>query len=478
MFRKIINPIVLIPLGLFFTTFQSFSSPKKDYIDEILEEKKEIIVIDYEKIENFVMSNNQELKSLQEKVNASNFNLLSKVAKRYPKIDFQVNGIPKYVVGRNYNSNAQTTKTSQFSVNPSLNLRLDLIDPIRGSEIKIAKDNYQIAKNNYDIKSKDLVKEAKARYHLYQKSAQDIKNKESALKLSIRSLNDAKTKLDAGIGTKFEVLEADTQLSRDKQLLNETQIQHQINQISLKEILNISDNFITRKDQSLIGFWSYGLNKNIKNGLEKNLSLKNSFLQKIIKERQAKNYLNSTKPNIYISNSLSSTFSKGDSLATQIDPKESGSSYSNTISLNLTWNFFNGGQNQKSYKSSSAEAKSEMYTSNNLINLLEKNISNAYLNLKINEDKILSSLKEIKSSKESLRLSRLRYDVGISTFKDVLTRQKELSNAKSKNINAIYNYNLNLDELERLTFLEISQKCLDNNNNKIKDSKSICNISR
>jgi hypothetical protein len=57
-------------------------------------------------------------------------------------------------------------------------------------------------------------------------------------------------------------------------------------------------------------------------------------------------------------------------------------------------------------------------------------------------------------------------------------RQSELSNAKSKNINAIYNYNLNLDELERLTFLELSKNCLDNNNNKNKDRESICNIQR
>ena len=103
-------------------------------------------------------------------------------------------------------------------------------------------------------------------------------------------------------------------------------------------------------------------------------------------------------------------------------------------------------------------------------------ISKAYLNLKLNEEKIISSLKEIESSKESVRLSRLRYDVGISTLKDVLIRQSELSNAKSKNINAIYNYNLNIDELERLTFLDISKNCLDNNNNK--NIEPICNIPR
>ena len=91
-------------------------------------------------------------------------------------------------------------------------------------------------------------------------------------------------------------------------------------------------------------------------------------------------------------------------------------------------------------------------------------------------EKIISTLKEIESSKESVRLSRLRYDVGISTLKDVLIRQSELSNAKSKNINAIYNYNLNLDELERLTFLDKSKNCLGSNNTKIKDKESICNL--
>ena len=148
-----------------------------------------------------------------------------------------------------------------------------------------------------------------------------------------------------------------------------------------------------------------------------------------------------------------------------------------TISLNFAWNIFDGGQNKNSYKSKIADAEAEKYGYENLKNVLTTRISKAYLNLKLNEEKILSSLKEIESSKESVRLSRLRYDVGISTLKDVLVSQSELSNAKSKNINAIYNYNLNLDELERLTFLEISNNCLDNDNT-IKQTESICNIPR
>ena len=98
--------------------------------------------------------------------------------------------------------------------------------------------------------------------------------------------------------------------------------------------------------------------------------------------------------------------------------------------------------------------------------------------MNLNQERILSSLKEISSTNESLRLARLRYDVGISTLKDVLVRQQELSNAKSKNIDAVYNYNLNLDELERLTFLEISNNCFKKESEAKNKHKSICDISQ
>jgi outer membrane protein TolC len=477
MIRRVINHILFLPLALFINPINVLSSETKEIIEINLKENSNNTLISYEDIEKIIL-NNQELKSLQNLVTSADFNLSSQIGQRYPSIDFQANGLPKYVAGKKYDSNSQTLKTSQFTANPSLNIKWDLVDPPRTSRIKIAKENLRIAKNNYEIKKKDLIQEAKMRFHKYQKSYQDILNKKFTLDLSITSLDNAKAKLDAGIGTKFEVLEAKSQLSRDKQSLNEKKFDHQINKISLKEILNIKGDFEINQEQKLIGFWKHRLNKNINEGLDKNLSLKNLLLQKSIKKSQADSFLSQNRPSVYISNTFSSTFSRGDSLSTNINPEKNGSNYTNTISLNFAWNIFNGGQNKYSYKSKIAEVQSEEFAFKNLKNILTTNISKAYLNLKLNEEKIISSLIEIESSKESVRLARLRYDVGISTLKDVLIRQNELSNAKSKNINAVYNYNLNLDELERLTFLEISKKCLDNNNNKTKDTESICNIPR
>ena len=475
--RRVINPILFFPLALSVYSINSLAGETTNYIDNVLEEKVNRPFISYQEIEKIIL-NNEELRSLQALVTSASFNLSSQIAQRYPSLDFQANGFPKYVAGKKYSSNSTTLKTSQFTANPSLNIRWDLIDPLRDSEIKIAKDNYTIAENNYEIKKKDLIQDARMRLHKYQKSYQDIQNKKFTLNLSTTSLDNAIAKMDAGIGTKFEVLEAEAQLSRDKQSLNEKKIEHEINKLSLKEILNISGDIEINKEQNIIGFWNHRLNKNINEGLDKNLSLKNLILQKSIKNSQAKSFLAQNKPKIYISNTLSSTFTKGDTLSEVIDSEESGSNYTNTISLNFAWNIFDGGQNKNSYKSKIADAESEKYAYENLKNVLTTSISKAYLNLKLNEEKIISSLKEIESSKESVRLSRLRYDVGISTLKDVLVRQSELSNAKSKNINAIYNYNLNLDELERLTFLEISKSCVNNNNNKLKEIESICNSLR
>tara|TARA_B100001989_G_scaffold182235_1_gene132401 strand:- start:46 stop:630 length:585 start_codon:yes stop_codon:yes gene_type:complete len=194
MLRRVINPFLFLPLALSFNSINVLSSETKNYIDNILEEKSNIIFIDYQEIEKIIL-NNQELKSLQNLAASARFNLSSQVAQRYPSLDFQAIGLPKYVAGKNYSSNSQTLKTSQFTANPSLNIKWDLIDPLRGSDIKIAKENYKIAKNNYEIKKKDLIQEARMRYHKYQKSYQDIKNKKFTLDLSITSLDNAQTKL-------------------------------------------------------------------------------------------------------------------------------------------------------------------------------------------------------------------------------------------------------------------------------------------
>jgi len=161
MLRRVINPFLFFPLTLSMNTFNVLSSETKNYIDNVLEEKSNITFVDHQEIEKIIL-NNQELKSLQNLVASASFNLSSQIAKRYPSLDFQANGLPKYVAGKKYNSNSPTLKTSQFTANPSLNIKWEVIAPLRGSEIKNAKTNYKIAENNYKVC--DLILDLSASY--------------------------------------------------------------------------------------------------------------------------------------------------------------------------------------------------------------------------------------------------------------------------------------------------------------------------
>jgi len=104
MLRRVINPFLFLPLALSINSINVLSSETKNYIDNVLEEKSNITFIDYQEIEKLIL-NNQELKSLQNLVGSASFNLSSQIAKRYPSLDFQANGLPKYVAGKKYNSN-------------------------------------------------------------------------------------------------------------------------------------------------------------------------------------------------------------------------------------------------------------------------------------------------------------------------------------------------------------------------------------
>ena len=125
MLRKLIRTS-LITFFLLFDSHNASLSQSRDDIKQINEKKEQENLISYSEINTIILKNNQELKSLNELVLSSKFNLNSELAKRNPSLDLTVNGLPQYQTGRTYNSNSSNTKTSQLSVNPSLQLKLDI----------------------------------------------------------------------------------------------------------------------------------------------------------------------------------------------------------------------------------------------------------------------------------------------------------------------------------------------------------------
>ena len=55
MLRRIINPILFLPLTLSINSVNVLSSETKNYIDNVLEEKSNITFVDYQEIEKLVL---------------------------------------------------------------------------------------------------------------------------------------------------------------------------------------------------------------------------------------------------------------------------------------------------------------------------------------------------------------------------------------------------------------------------------------
>ena len=240
MFKKTLYPTLIIPIFFLFFQNQIKSSDLLNEKNPYIEKKYNQKPLNINDIPEILEDNNFELKALKNMIKSASFNFTSSLGKRYPSVNLNATGLPQYVYGKTYNSSSVNTKTSQFKVNPALTIRWDLINATREPEINSAQNNLKIAINNYEIKKNDLIQEAKSRFHAYQKSFAEVNNSIFAVDLSKISLKDAQSKLEAGTGTEFDVLEAKAQLSRDIQLLEEKKTSREINKIALKEILNIN----------------------------------------------------------------------------------------------------------------------------------------------------------------------------------------------------------------------------------------------
>ena len=473
------KPIKFVIILFYFLFFDiDFINSKEFLIKKEVEYKSlRNLKIAFEDIEKLLIKNNQELLTLSKLIESSKFNLKSKLSKRYPSIDLEINGLPQFLNGQVNNNKNFNTKSSQISVNPSLSINWDIIDPQRGPEIKAAKDSLQIAKNNYEIKRKDILQEARSRFHNYQKSFEEINSAKNLLNSSILNLNHSEARLQSGLGSKLDVLEAKAQLVRDQQFLDDKKEDFFKHEMSIKEILNIKNDIQIKKDHSLVGYWPYSLKVSLENGLLNNTSLENIKFQKSLKKNESSILLNDNKPFVFISNTFSSSFARGSKLAQFIDNDEKETSYENTLSLNLSWNIFDGGESKNSSNAKLIESEAENSNFLNFSNILEKDILNSYSRLKLNKKRLVSTKKELDFTKEALRLSRLKYEAGLTNLRELISVQKDLAKSKENQISAVAIYNLNIDKLERLTGLEPSNNCYINNALIRKDYLySICNL--
>ena len=118
-----------------------------------------------------------------------------------------------------------------------------------------------------------------------------------------------------------------------------------------------------------------------------------------------------------------------------------------------------GGAAQANYRQEKQRAQANRYRFAQKRDTIRQDVEISFYELEKNNRNILTTSREVISARESLRLSRLRFQAGVTTQREVVDTQRDLTQAEVRYSNAISDYNKRLVELTRRTGLDKVATC-------------------
>ena len=428
-------------------------------------------------VENLAEVNNPSLKAIASQVDQAQSNLRAQIAAWYPTVSVSADGFPSYTGGSQRLTDKQAaadpfsgapgverktySSANRWVMAANLSAQWDLINPQRVPQISAARDQFEQAKNQYLISLRELRLQAAQAYFKLQLSDDTVRIGQESVRASLVSLRDARARFQAGVATKLEVLEAETQLARDQQLLTNALAEQSIDRRNLARLLDLPQNITPTAKEQLqpLGVWTASLQESVIAAYAFREELDNALLDISASNSQANSALGSVQPFLTIFNSLTTDRYQGSQQIIVDEPGLSGWNVLNTIGLQARWNIFDGGAARAQYRQAKQQAQENSYRFADTRDRLRFEVEESFYQLRQANRNIQTTSREVLSSRESLRLARLRFQAGVSTQREVVDNQRDLTQAEVRYATALAEYNTNLAQLRRRTGLDQVAVC-------------------
>ena len=418
--------------------------------------EKDFKAVQYQDLENIIKDSSHELKIMKTRIEEAKQILKGTTSAWSPTLNLSSTGLPQYSIGDTYNSLASNKSTDQIKGSLQATLKWDLINPSRNPQINTAKDNLENAKIAYAQKYRDLLLEAKVRFLQLQQSLQDVRIAEDSISISQAALDQSIERMESGTGTKFDVLEASTQLSKDRQLLSEKKGNQKMNEIKLVQTLNMNPKTLPSIDPKpyIIREWKTSLEDAITSAYFNRKEIDDLQLKISVNKNKSKLELAKTKPIVSIFNLFEADVAEGEANVLSPQKNNKSNSTNNIVGLQFDWKIFDGGSSKAYSKAKEAkisEIKEQILFEKSKV---RKEVEQLFAKLEKSRLNIEHSYAAILTAKESLELSLLRQQAGLGVQREVLNSQRDLTQAEITHSKAIKEYNISIVNLQILTGLE------------------------
>ncbi|MAR05937.1 MAG: RND transporter [Cyanobium sp. NAT70] len=429
--------------------------------------------------------NSPALKAAASQVDQAKSALRARIALWYPTVDFSANNFPQYFKSYSYrNPNfvpaaGQTLDddgnpveipgqnefyTRQKRLNVGVNVRWNIIDPKRVPEIAQARDLYESARDAYLIALRDLRLNSSTSYFDLQASDESVRVGQASVRASLLNLKDARARYNAGVNTKLDVLEAETQLAEDRKILTDALVGQDIARRRIAQILDLPQDITptAATPSRPLGLWEPSLQESIIAAYNYREELDQLILEISVNNSRANSSLAAIQPVLGFLNSWSASRTNGQSNRdswSAINMSDYTWGFNNATSLQLTWSLYDGGRAQAQYRQSKQAAEESAYKFANQRDQIRLEVEQSFYNLRGAIQNIKTTSSRVITSRESYRLSVLRVQAGVSTQRFVIDNQQDLTRAELQYTQAIRDYNTSLARLQRYTGLDALIAC-------------------
>ena len=445
---------------------------------------KELRPLSLAQVETLAEVNNPNLKAIASQVDQAQSNLRAQIAQWYPTIDLDAgSAFPRFSAGssrvtrevprlneddgtpvQDANGNVLTRRRSdtvngdRWDAGVALSARWGLIDPRRNPTIAAARDQFERAKYQYVIALRDLRLQAAQAYFDLQQADDQVRIGQESVRASLVSLRDSRARFQAGVATKLEVLEAETQLARDQQLLTSALATQSVKRRALATLLDLPQTVTpTAQDPSrVLGVWQPSLQESIVAAYAFREELDQIVLDISIANSQANAALADVQPFLNIFTSLGGGWSDGDITSEEI---KSRGNFDFSLGMGVNWRLFDGGAAAAQSRRNRQLAEENTFRFSQRRDAIRFDVEESFYELEKNNRNITTTAREVISARESLRLARLRFQAGVTTQREVVDNQRDLTQAEVRFSNAITDYNKRLAELRRRTGLDQILAC-------------------
>ncbi|WP_404785554.1 TolC family protein [Altericista sp. CCNU0014] len=316
----------------------------------------------------------------------------------------------------------------------------------RSASIRSAEAALRSSEKAYQTQLRQVRLDVANDYYDLQQADESIKIAQQAVENAEENLRVAQARETAGLGTRFDVLQAQVLLADRRQQLIQAQNQQQVSRRQLAQRLTFPETVtvVSADPVAIVGEWPLSLEDSIVQALRTRSELAQVLDQRDIALQNRRVALGSLGPQL--------TFNANVALADDLADNNLGA-YGYGVGAEASKTIFDGGAakaiaTQQQLNASIAETQFGSFK-----NVIRFQVEQNYYTLQASRERIGTTRCAIEQAEQGLNLARLRRDFGVGTSLEVSNATTDLAQARNNYLSAIVSYNRALSALRRFVDL-------------------------